>query len=88
MLYQHNAHWHGEAALASLAVALAVEDHSSSIKSSYKQSVKPTDVLIHRQALHQHHQHHQQVKKLPEAELEGQAVQVDPAVKVAKAERM
>jgi hypothetical protein len=69
-------------------LVLTAEDSLASTSTSYKQSVKPTDVLIHRQALRQHHQHHQQVKKLPEAELEGQAVQVDPAVKVAKAERM
>jgi hypothetical protein len=34
MLYQNNVHWHGEAAQALEAVALAVEDHSSAAVSA------------------------------------------------------
>jgi hypothetical protein len=51
MLYQNNAHWHGEVALAaSVAVALvsaAAEDSLACISTSYKQSAKPTNVSVH-----------------------------------------
>jgi hypothetical protein len=51
MLYQNNAHWHGEAAQALADVDLvlaAAEDSLASISTSYKQSAKPTHVSIHR----------------------------------------